>query len=93
MQNKLKKKLAAIISSLYFKDDKHSFALTYHSVNNTKNNLTSKIYQLDEREFIDQINFLINKNIQFKKPSNLFEEDRGCLITFDDGYKSIIKML
>ena len=24
MQNKLKKKLAAIISSLYFKDDKHS---------------------------------------------------------------------
>ena len=23
-------------------------ALTYHSVNNTKNNLTSKIYQLDE---------------------------------------------
>ncbi len=91
MQNKLKKKLAAIISSLYFKDDKHSFALTYHSVNNTKNNLTSKIYQLDEREFIDQINFLINKNIQFKKPSNLFEEDRGCLITFDDGYKSIIK--
>ncbi len=91
MQNKFKKKIATIISSLYLKDERNSFALTYHSVNNIKNNLTSKIYQLDEKEFIDHINFLTDKNIIFKKPSNLFEEERGCLITFDDGYKSIIK--
>ena len=91
MQNNFINKLAAIITSFFFKDEKNSFALTYHSVNNIKNDLTSKIYQLDEQEFKNQINFLINKKIQFKKPSNLFDEDRGCLITFDDGYKSIIK--
>ena len=90
MQNKFKKKIAEIISSLYFKDKQNSFALTYHSVNNVKNSLTSKIYQLKEQEFINQVNFLIDKNFLFKKPDNLFDENNGCLITFDDGYKSII---
>ena len=33
---------------------------------------------------------MINKNFLFKKPNNIFDENNGCLITFDDGYKSII---
>ena len=91
MQNKIKKKVAKIISSLYLKDNKNSFALTYHSINNIKNNLTSKIYQLNEQTFVNQVNFLIDNKFFFKNPCNFLDKNNGCLITFDDGYKSIIK--
>ena len=91
MQSEFKKKIAKSISEFYPKDKKNSFVLTYHSINEKKHGLTSEIYQLKTKTFYDQINLLDRKNFYFKTPENLFDGRNGCLITFDDGYKSIIE--
>ena len=66
--------------------------LTYHSINEKTNDLTSDIYQISPTKFKEHIDGLIKKSISFKKLKNLFDNKPGILITFDDGYKSICKL-
>ena len=90
MRSNLKKFVAGCLSSLHPQNSKDKFVLTYHAVNNLKNDLTSDIYQLDKIKFISQINYLKNNNIRFTTLDNLFDDSTGCLVTFDDGYKDIL---
>lgn len=90
MRNNLKKIVAEYLSALYPKNNKDKFILTYHAVNDLKNNLTSEIYQLDKEKFKNQIYYLKKNKIKFKNLDNLFDSSTGCLVTFDDGYKDIL---
>ena len=92
MRNIYKKKIAELISYSNFVAKSNKSVLTYHSINDKKNDLTSDIYQISPIKFQEHIDGLINKSIQFKNLKNLFDDKPGILITFDDGYKSICKL-
>ena len=92
MRNIYKKKIAELISYSNFISKSSQSVLTYHSINEKTNDLTSDIYQISPTKFKEHIDGLIKKSISFKKLKNLFDNKPGILITFDDGYKSICKL-
>ena len=67
--------------------------LTYHSINEVTNHLTSEIYQITPTKFKEHIDGLKEKSVKFKSFKNFFDNQPGILITFDDGYKSIYNFL
>jgi peptidoglycan/xylan/chitin deacetylase (PgdA/CDA1 family) len=93
LKNTYKKTIAETISYINFLSKSKKSVLTYHSVNSIKNNLTSEIYQINPVNFSKHLTFLKSESINFKTLSDFTNEKPGILITFDDGYKAILKTI
>ena len=92
MQNKIKKNISSIISSINPFYSNNSFALTYHSINDSNHKLTSQLYQLSIDNFKKQINYLNNNNFTSTNISNIFDKKNHYTITFDDGYDDLYQI-
>lgn len=92
MQNKIKKNISSIISSINPFYSNNSFALTYHSINDSNHELTSQLYQLSIDNFKKQINYLNNNNFISTNISNIFDKKNHYTITFDDGYEDLYQI-
>lgn len=92
MQNKIKKNISTIISSINPIYSNNSFALTYHSINDSNHELTSQLYQLSIDNFKKQINYLNNNNFISTNVSNIFNKKKHYIITFDDGYEELYQI-
>ncbi len=92
MQNKIKKNISSIISSINPFYSNNSFALTYHSINDSNHELTSQLYQLSIDNFKKQINYLNNNNFISTNISNIFDKKNHFTITFDDGYEDLYQI-
>ena len=88
-----KKKIAKTISYINFLSKSKKSVLTYHSINSVKNNLTSDIYQINPVNFSEHVNFFKKQSINFKTLSDFTSAEPGLLVTFDDGYKTILKSI
>jgi peptidoglycan/xylan/chitin deacetylase (PgdA/CDA1 family) len=92
LQNKIKKNISSIISSINPFYSNNSFALTYHSINDSNHELTSQLYQLSIDNFKKQINYLNNNNFISTNISNIFDKKNHYTITFDDGYEDLYQI-
>jgi len=92
LQNKIKKNISSIISSINPFYSNNSFALTYHSINDSNHKLTSQLYQLSIDNFKKQINYLNNNNFTSTNISNIFDKKNHYTITFDDGYDDLYQI-
>lgn len=92
MQSKIKKNISSIISSINPFYSNNSFALTYHSINDSNHKLTSQLYQLSIDNFKKQINYLNNNNFTSTNISNIFDKKNHYTITFDDGYDDLYQI-
>ena len=91
MQNKIKKNISCLVSSINPFYSNNSFALTYYSINDLNQELTSKLYQLSIYDFKKQINYLNNNNYISTNIDNIFEK-KHYIITFDDGYEELYQI-
>ena len=92
MQNKLKKNISSRLSAINPFYSNNSFALTYHSINDSNHELTSQLYQLSVNNFKELINYLNKNDFISTNVSNIFNKKKHYVITFDDGYEELYQI-